>query len=42
MRSLDGITESTDMKSEQSLEDSEGQGSLACYSSWGQKESDTT
>ena len=22
--------------------DSEGQGSLACYSSWGRKESDTT
>ena len=27
---------------EQTLGDSEGQGSLACYSSWGQKESDTT
>ena len=27
---------------EQSLGDSEGQGSLACCSSWGRKESDTT
>ena len=27
---------------EQSLGDSEGQGSLACCSSWGCKESDTT
>ena len=27
---------------EQSLGDSEGQGSLACYSSWGHKESDVT
>ena len=27
---------------EQSLEDSEGQRSLACYSPWGRKESDTT
>ena len=27
---------------EQALEDSEGQGSLACYSPWGHKESDTT
>ena len=27
---------------EQTLGDSEGQGSLACYSSWGCKESDTT
>ena len=26
---------------EQALEDSEGQGSLACYSPWGHKESDT-
>ena len=29
-------------KSEQTLRDSEGQGSLACCSSWGHKESDTT
>ena len=27
---------------EQVLGDSEGQGSLACYSPWGHKESDTT
>ena len=27
---------------EQALRDSEGQGSLACYSPWGCKESDTT
>ena len=27
---------------EQTLGDSEGQGSLACYSPWGRKESDTT
>ena len=27
---------------EQTLEDSEGQGSLACYSRWGHKESDMT
>ena len=27
-------------ESEQTLGDSEGQGSLACYSSWGHKESD--
>ena len=26
---------------EQTLEDSEGQGSLGCYSPWGRKESDT-
>ena len=29
-------------ESEQTLRDSEGQGSLACCSPWGQKESDTT
>ena len=38
MRWLDGITNSMDM----SLRDSEGQGSLACCSPWGCKESDTT
>ena len=27
---------------EQAQGDSEGQGSLVCYSSWGRKESDTT
>ena len=29
-------------ESEQTQGDSEGQGSLACYSPWGHKESDTT
>ena len=29
-------------KSEQSLGDGEGQGSLACYSTWGHKQSNTT
>ena len=29
-------------KSKRTLEDSEGQGSLACCSPWGHKESDTT
>ena len=41
MRWLDGITDSVDM-SEQTLGDSEGQGSLAFCSPWGCKESDTT
>ena len=27
---------------EQTLEDSEGQGNLVCFSSWGHKEPDTT
>ena len=38
MRLLDGITKSIDM----SLSKSEGQGSLACCSPWGRKESDMT
>ena len=38
---LDGITDSTDM-SEQTPGDSEVQRILACYSSWGHKESDVT
>ena len=41
MRWLDGITDSMD-EFEQTLGDSEGQGSLVCYSPWGCKESDTT
>ena len=42
MRWLDGITDSNGHEFEQSLEDSEGQRSLACCSPWGLKESDTT
>ena len=38
---IDGITDSLDL-SEQTVEDSEGQGSLACCSPWGSKESDMT
>ena len=34
MRQLDGITESKDMSFEQTPRNSEGQGSLACFSSW--------
>ena len=41
MRWLDGITDSTDMF-EQTQGESEGQGSLACCSSWGLKVSDMT
>ena len=41
MRWLDSIINSKD-KSEQTLGDSEGQGSLVCCSSWDSKESDTT
>ena len=37
MRWLDDITNSKEM----SLGDGEGQGSLACYNSWGGKESRT-
>ena len=40
-RWLDGIIDSI-YKFEQTLEDSEGQRSLACCSPWGQKESDMT
>ena len=40
MRWLDGITDSINM-SEQALGVGEGQGSLACCSSWDRKESDT-
>ena len=42
MRWLDGITDSMDMSSEQTLGDSEGQGSLVCCSSWGHKEWEMT
>ena len=35
-------TDSMDMSSEQTLGDSEGQGSLVCCSSWGHKEWDMT
>ena len=40
---MDGITwkRSDGHESEQTLGDSEGQGSLACSSPWGHKESDT-
>ena len=38
MRRLDGVI----VESEQTPGDSEGQGSLACYSPWGHKESDMT
>ena len=44
MRWLDGITDMMIImthESEQTLGDSEGQGSLACCSPWGCKESDT-
>ena len=42
MRWLDGITDSMDMRFEQTPGDGEGQGSLVCCSPWGLKESDTT
>ena len=41
MRWLDNITNSLDTEYEQTLEDSEGQGSLECYSPWGGKEMGT-
>ena len=41
MRWLDGITNSMD-EFEQTPGDCEGQGSLACCSPWGRKESDRT
>ena len=42
MRWLDGITDSIDKEFEPTLGYSEGQGSLACCSPWGCKESDMT
>ena len=41
MRWLDGITDSVDVRFEQTLGD-EGQESLACCSPWGHKELDMT
>ena len=40
-KGLDGITDSVDM-SLSKPGDSEGRGSLVCYSPWGHKESDMT
>ena len=44
MRWLDGITDSmgVNLRFEQTLGDSEGQGGLACCSPWSDKESDVT
>ena len=42
MRWLDGIMVSIGHEFEQTLGDGEGQGSLACCSPWGGKESDMT
>ena len=39
---LAGIIDSMDYKPEQTLGDSEGQGSMVCCSPWGYKESDMT
>ena len=42
VRQLDGITNSKDMSFSKLQELVEGQGSLACCSPWGHKESDMT
>ena len=42
MRWLDDITDSMDVVLSKALGDGEGQGSLACCSPWGHKESDMT
>ena len=42
MRWLDGITNSKGHEFEQTLEDSKGQGCLACCCPWGHRESDMT
>ena len=42
MRWLDGITDLMDVSLGKLREFGDGQGSLACCSSWGRKESDTT
>ena len=42
MRRLDGITEINGHESQQTPGNSEGQGSLACCSPWGHKESNMT
>ena len=39
---MDGISDSMDNEFEQAPGDSEGQGSLACYSPWSRGESDMT
>ena len=42
MRRLGGITDAMDMSLSELQELADGQGSLACYSPWGRKESYTT